>query len=91
MIHNPTTINASAQPPLAGNVVLAAGTNVTLTQTGNQISIAAAGGAGGNFPLVKNSTDIAETLTITAGFQFICARTFANRGTVINRGDFILL
>lgn len=49
------------------------------------------GGAGGNFPTVKNSTDVGETLTIAAGFQFICAGYFNNFGDVVNLGEMVVL
>lgn len=46
MINNLTTINAQGQPALAGNVVLVPGANVTLSQSGQQITVNAAGGGG---------------------------------------------
>ena len=42
-IEIPTTVNASGQPPLTGNIVIAQGTNVTVTQSGNTITIASTG------------------------------------------------
>lgn len=45
-VNNPTTVKATGQPPIGGAVTLAAGANVTLTQTGSQISIASSGGGG---------------------------------------------
>ena len=45
-INNPTTINKSGGPPLAGNVKLLEGTNVTLSQSGNEITINSSGGGG---------------------------------------------
>ena len=87
----PTTVNATGQPPIAGNVVLAAGTNVTLTQTGNKISIAAAGGSAGNWPTIQNRTLVTDIVTIAAGFQMLVVRNFTNLGSVINNGDFAIL
>lgn len=43
-----SSIAASGNPGLTGNVLLGAGTNVTLSQSGNTITINAAGGAGGD-------------------------------------------
>ncbi|MBI3330662.1 MAG: hypothetical protein HYZ96_00960 [Candidatus Omnitrophica bacterium] len=42
------SLAASGQPQLTGDVALAAGANVTLTQAGQDITIAASGGAAGN-------------------------------------------
>jgi hypothetical protein len=50
-----------------------------------------AAGASGNYTTIKNSADVAETLTITAGFQFICWNIFENRGDIVNRGDMVVL
>lgn len=47
-IHNPTSVHKSGSAALFGDITLSQGTNVTLTQTGNDISIAASGGAGGS-------------------------------------------
>lgn len=52
-ISNPTTIHKSGSPNLYGDVTLSAGTNVTLTQTGNTIQIAASGGAGASWTEVE--------------------------------------
>lgn len=67
-VNNPTTVKATGQPPIAGQVILAAGTNITLTQTANQISIAAAAGGGGtqgtsvvDFGTGKIDTSVAVT------------------------------
>jgi hypothetical protein len=46
-IQNPTAVHKSGQPALTGDVQLVEGTNVTLTQTGNQITIAASASGGG--------------------------------------------
>src|SRR5271170_4664163 len=46
-INNPTTINVSGSPALAGNVILTAGTGVTLSQVGNVITVSSTGGGGG--------------------------------------------
>jgi len=40
------SLSASGQPQLVGDVTLSAGTNVTLTQSGNDIQIASSAGAG---------------------------------------------
>jgi hypothetical protein len=53
------SVSKSGDPKLAGDVTLTAGTNVTLTQTGQDIEIAAAGGGGGSGDVVgpASSTD----------------------------------
>jgi hypothetical protein len=90
-VNNPTTINATGSSPLAGNVTLAAGSNVTLTQTGQQIQIAASGGGSStNWPIIQNSTLSTDTVTITAGFQMIVAHFFNNQGTIVNNGAFVI-
>lgn len=45
-VNNTTTINTTAQPQLSGNVILAAGTNVTITQSAQTITIASSGSGG---------------------------------------------
>ena len=47
--------------------------------------------AGGNFPTVKNSTTVAETLTIAAEFQFLCWNNFVNLGGITNSGNMVIL
>jgi hypothetical protein len=46
-VNNPTTIEVSGQPALAGNITLQQSGTVTLSQTGNVITISATGGGGG--------------------------------------------
>lgn len=52
------TIRALGQPLIKGNAVLIAGTNVTLTQTGKEITIAASGGGGGAVDSVNGQTGV---------------------------------
>ena len=40
---------------------------------------------------VTPSTGAANTLTIAAGNQLMCARRFSNRGHVVNRGQMVVL
>jgi hypothetical protein len=49
-----------------------------------------AAGASGPWTIVQNSTLVTDTLTVTAGYQFLCGRTFNNVGAIINNGDFII-
>ena len=42
-----TSISVTGEPKLTGDVTLSAGSNVTLTQTGQNIQIASSGGGGG--------------------------------------------
>lgn len=90
-MNNPTTVHVTGQPPLAGPITLAAGTNVTLTQTGQQISVAASGGgAASNWPMIQNSTLVTDVVTIPAGFQMIVSKKFTNHGTIINHGEMVI-
>jgi hypothetical protein len=54
---------------------------------GPQGANGAPGAGGGNFPLSKQSTDIGETMTITAGFMYHALRNFTNNGSIVNLGD----
>lgn len=46
-VNNPTTIEVSGQPQLGGNVTLQQAGTVTLSQSGQTITISASGGGGG--------------------------------------------
>ena len=56
---NVHSVAKSGSTPLSGDVTLTGGTNVTLTQSGNDISIAAAGGGG------TGATNLSATLSAT--------------------------
>lgn len=49
-----------------------------------------AAGASGPWTFVQNSTTITDTMTVPAGYQFQCGRTFNNVGAIVNNGDFII-
>ena len=49
-----------------------------------------AAGASGPWTFVQNSTLVTDTMTIPAGYQFLCGRTFNNVGAIVNNGDFII-
>lgn len=53
-----SSISNSGDPQLTGDVTLSAGANVTLTQTGNDISIASSGGGGGAVDSVNGQTGV---------------------------------
>jgi hypothetical protein len=82
-------------PPATSSGVsqIIAGTNVTISPVGGTgaVTINAAGGAGGNWPTVQNSTLVTDTVTIAAGFQLIVGRTFNNVGALINNGDLVII
>lgn len=56
-----TTLRKSGAQVLAGDVQLAEGTNVTLTQTGNTITIASSGGGGGSLTSSDDSLTVASS------------------------------
>jgi hypothetical protein len=78
-----TTVSVSAATaPISGQV---------LTATSSTTATWQAGGGSTEWPLVKPSTGGAETLTITAGYQFICKNTFTNNNIIINNGDMFII
>lgn len=48
-VNNPTSVHISDSPAIAGEVVLAQGSGVTLSQSGKTITIAASGGPGASW------------------------------------------
>lgn len=83
--------NGSVQ--LFGSVTLSGGTNVTLTQTGQDISIAASGGGGGGGSLLFYDTPSPEILTeavarsLNAGAKYAfdsCAATADNQAVFVD-------
>lgn len=63
-----SSINKTGSTPLIGAVTLSQGTNVTLTQSGQDISIAATGGGGGGGDFMANGTvPMTGLLTLATG------------------------
>lgn len=73
--HNVTTVRKSTDTPIYGDVQLVQGANVTLTQSGQQITIAASGGGGSanvgtkaiDFGAFPGSSHASVTITGQAG------------------------
>jgi hypothetical protein len=84
---SPPTVSSGS----SGVSQIVAGTNVSISPAGGTgiVTINASGG-GGTWTTVQNSTLVTDTMTVTAGFQFLCARTFNNVGSIINNGDFVI-
>ena len=61
-----SSISESGQAQLTGDVTLSEGSNITLTQVGNDIAIASSGGAGGH-TIRENGVD----LTARTGLNFV--------------------
>jgi hypothetical protein len=92
---NPTTVKATGQPPIGGAVTLAAGTNVTLTQTGSQISIAAAGGGSATVtqttvtlatPANRSQSVVVTDATVTAASKIMLSLA-GQPPTAVNEWD----
>jgi hypothetical protein len=66
-----STISKSGSPALTGNVTFSQGSNVTLTQTGQDIQIAASGGGSGGVISATISTSTAYTSASFAGYDDI--------------------
>ncbi len=77
---NVRTISKSGSTGLNGNVTISEGSGVTLTQTGQDISIAATGSGGGSGGGVGSSV---FTATKTAGFSVVTAN-YANGFVAMN-------
>ncbi len=78
-----TTINKSGSTALTGAVTLTGGTNVTLTQSGQDISIAASSGGGSDkIDLVERTSDLVVTATSAA-----TAQTFITSNAVTYDGS----
>lgn len=78
-----SSIRKTGSAALTGDVTLSAGSNVTLTQTGNDISIASTGGVGGGDLVTTNQT-LTGNLTVATGTNAI---TFGH----LNSGGFDIL
>lgn len=79
-IFNPTTLRKSGSSPIAGDVQLVQGANVTLTQSGNQITIASTGGGGGSSTKgiveVDFGTSESDIATVTVSDAGITAASY---------------
>ena len=62
-VRNDTVVHISGSPPIGGNVVLVQGANVTLTQSGSNITVAAAAGGSGTFTITQTAVNFGTTPT----------------------------
>lgn len=84
-LSNLFSLAKSGSPTLVGPVTLSQGTNITLTQSGNDIAIAAAGGGGGSgdllSTLINSPVSVTGTLALDAtayGKLHVCTGTSAD-------------
>lgn len=79
MIIIPTTVRADANPFIGGAITFASGTNVTLTQVGETITIASTGGGGGGSP---GGSDTDVQYNSSGSFAGDSGFTYDGSGTV---------